>query len=90
MWNVIKNDGAQMSNGACKLRCLNSQSLLQSAIVCVVCLIVHDEAIIYKIEAVRTCLKWVGNHLLDCKQQTHKLGEKAHSNTEYIFCEFRG
>lgn len=52
MWNVIKNDGAQMSNGGCKLRCLNSQSLLQSAIVCIVCLIVHDEAIIYKIEAV--------------------------------------
>lgn len=90
MWNVIKNDGAQMSNEGCKLQCLNSQSLLQSAIVSIVCLIVHDEAIVYKIEAVRTCLKRVGNHLLDCKQQTHQPGEKAHSNTEYIFCEFRG
>lgn len=52
MWNVIKNDGAQMSNGGCKMQCLNSQSLLQSAIIRIVCLIVHDEAIIYKIEAV--------------------------------------
>lgn len=90
MWNVIKNNGAQMSNGGSKLRCLNSTSLLQSTIVRIVCLIMHDEVIIYKIEAVRTCLKWVGNHLLDCKQQTHQLGEKAHSNTEYIHCEFPG
>jgi hypothetical protein len=32
----------------------------------------------------------VGNHLLDCKQQTHQLGEKPHPNIEHILCGFKG
>lgn len=71
MWNVINTMVAQMSDGGSKWWYVYTKSLLKSTIICIVCLIVHDETIIYKIEAVRTCLKGVRYHLLDWKQQTH-------------------
>lgn len=41
---------------------------LRPAIVRVVCLVVHHQLIVHKVEAVRLCLIRVQDHLSDCKQ----------------------
>ena len=45
-------------------------SALRAAVVRVVCLVVHHQLIVHKVEAVGLRLIWVQDHLPDCKQ-TH-------------------
>lgn len=50
---------------------------VRATIICVVSLIVHYQAIIHKIEWVRTSFKWIGNHFVDYKRRRSRWKRKT-------------